>query len=87
MAKGADGVLHYLFFIVSWHLEEAAQKSGSLPMSHLMGPQLPMLGGTCLPREQPALSLLGDAAGILVCSTWGSRFSLVLVAPKWTVPS
>ena len=44
MAKGADGVLHYLFFIVNWHLEEAAQKSGSLPMSHLHGAAAPHAG-------------------------------------------
>lgn len=74
MAKGADGVLHiyFSFFIFSWHLGEAAQKSGSLPLSHLPGAAAPHTGWHLSTKGAAHIVPAGGRCWHPMCSTWGS---------------
>lgn len=57
----------FVYFLFLVGIQERLTKNRAVkPRATFLGLQLPTLGGTCLPREQPTLSLLGDAAGIPV---------------------
>lgn len=57
----------FVYFLFLVGIQERLTKNQAVkPRATFLGLQLPTLGGTCLPREQPTLSLLGDAAGIPV---------------------